>query len=72
MIFIKHLHTFFIMLDLKYEKDVGFFAVFVLFELKIRKIHLHDRFRCDTKNTHTFLYCPILRIQKLFVSVFSF
>lgn len=39
------------MLDLKYEEYVGSFTVFVLFELKIGKIHLHHRFRCDTKNT---------------------
>lgn len=45
MIFIKHLHTFFIMLDLKHEEYVGF----VLFELKIGKIHGCDRFRCDAK-----------------------
>lgn len=62
MIFIKHLHTFFIMLDLKYEEYVGFFTVFVLFELKMGKTH--GRFRCDAKKKN-------LRIQKLFVSVFG-
>lgn len=41
----------FILLDLKYEEYVGFFAVFVLFELKIGKIHGRDRCRCDAKNT---------------------
>lgn len=69
MVSVKHLHIFFIVRDLKYEEYlVYFFCFFGRDENRTNPVVMQSRFKMAPAATVP----PFYRIQKLFVSVFSF